>query len=454
MSAYGRVYRGLLMPAWETLVRRRATLEHLRALEQTQWASREALAGIQAASVERLIAHAYEHVPYYTDLFDDLGLRPADIRGPGDLEKLPALTRQAARAAGPRRRSTSAPLPTIQKRTGGSTGQPLTFEYETASESWRQAVRMRGYAWAGCLPGERTLHYWGRLQGQPHNTHWLKVAVDRGLRGEHVVDCGLRSEETLGETARWITHARPTAIVAYCHAAVDLARYINEHGLRTWKTIPVICCAEQLLPSDRKVLEAAFGPAVFESYGCREFMLIGMECAAHAGLHLSVENLIVELRVKNGAGSRAARPGEEGEVVITDLHNFGMPFIRYVTGDVAVRSDDETCACGRASPRLSSISGRVTDTLRRQDGSRVEGILFNVIFTELADAVRQFQVVQASDRSITLRLVLDPSFTEAHRSGIRARCRQYLGDLPLQIEEVQSIAEHANGKRQVVIAEA
>ena len=77
-----------------------------------------------------------------------------------------------------------------------------------------------------------------------------------------------------------------------------------------------------------------------------------------------------------------------------------------------------------------------------------------MIFTGLAKAVRQFQVVQAKDRSITLRLVPDETFTDMDREAIRARCREYLGQLPVRIEEVQTIAERANGKRQVVVVEA
>jgi phenylacetate-CoA ligase len=157
--------------------------------------------------------------------------------------------------------------------------------------------------------------------------------------------------------------------------------------------------------------------------------------------------------VKDGAGMRAARPGEAGEVVVTDLHNFGMPFIRYATGDLAVAAPETRCACGRAAPRLASVIGRVVDTLRGPNGSRVDGLLFSIIFTELAASVRQFQVVQAVDRSITLKLVADHAFTEADRLKIRLGCTKYLGDTPVRIEEVPEIAERANGKRRIVVVE-
>ena len=453
MSAYGTLYRRVMMPAWESLVRRRPTLRYLRELERTQWCTLEELQGLQSARLERLMLHAYEHVPYYAALFDEAGLRPRDVRTLRDLGRVPILTREAARRAGDRRRSTVPPFATILKRTGGSTGEPLTFGYETDSESWRQAIRLRAYGWTGWRPGERTLYFWGRHATDAIGVRSLKIAVDRGLRREHFLDCGARSDEVLQSVTRWIVHERPACIVSYCHAAVDLARYITDHRLKQWGTIPVVCCAEDLLPSDRETLVAAFGPDVFETYGCREFMLIASECEAHAGLHMSAENLVVELLVKDGESTRPARPGETGEVVVTDLHNFGMPFIRYATGDLAVAGAEGRCSCGRAAPRIEAVCGRVAETLRGVDGSRVDGILFSVLFTQLADTVRQFQVVQSADRSVTLSVVPDSGFTEAVRETIRARCRQYLGDVQVRIDEVPGIPDRANGKRQLVRVE-
>jgi phenylacetate-CoA ligase len=242
--------------------------------------------------------------------------------------------------------------------------------------------------------------------------------------------------------------------VSYCHAAVDLARYILTNRLRNWRTIPVICCAEELLAGERDVLSEAFGPEIFETYGCREVMLIATECNRHTGLHVSMENLVVEVIVRDGDKVRAARPGETGEVVVTDLHNFGMPFIRYATGDLAVVGPQERCPCGRALPRLAGVHGRVTETLRGENGSPVEGILFNIIFTEMADLVRQFQVVQSVDRSVTVKIVPSEKFRPEDRQRIRRRCSDYLGSTPVIVQEVAAIPDRQNGKRQLVVVEA
>ncbi|MGH2899756.1 MAG: phenylacetate--CoA ligase family protein, partial [Solirubrobacteraceae bacterium] len=169
-------------------------------------------------------------------------------------------------------------------------------------------------------------------------------------------------------------------MVAYASGAGALARFVNDRGLRTWDAFPVLTGAEGLVPHDRGAIEQAFGP-VFDTYGCREVMLIASECEAHDGLHTSMENLVTELVVREPDGTiRHARPGETGEVVVTDLHNLACPMIRYVNGDLAVARGDEPCRCGRGLVRIGPIEGRVTDTLYDGAGRAVGGLVFNILF--------------------------------------------------------------------------
>ena len=145
------------------------------------------------------------------------------------------------------------------------------------------------------------------------------------------------------------------------------------------------------------------------------------ECDAHAGLHMSMETLVVEVVVRDGHNgtSRAGTPGELGEVVVTDLTNHAMPFIRYANGDLAVAGDSGACPCGRALPRLASVEGRVTETLIDGSGARVNGLVFNVVIAHLAHAIRQFQVVQHKDRSVTLRVAPTSTFDANIEAALR-----------------------------------
>jgi phenylacetate-CoA ligase len=252
-----------------------------------------------------------------------------------------------------------------------------------------------------------------------------------------------------------VRRERPDALAGYAQALADLARFVNREGLRDWDTIPVIYGAERLWPHDRAELERAFGPAVFETYGCREFMLMGAECEVHDGLHESAENLIVEIVVRERDGAtRPARPGEKGEVAITDLHNLASPFIRYLTGDSAIAREPTPCACGRTLPRFGPVEGRITETLRDADGNPVEGIMFNILFLTLARHTRQFQVVQHADRRLTLRIVPAQDGLPADaESLIREFVGKHVHGVSLKIELVGEIPLTAAGKLRRVVVE-
>jgi phenylacetate-CoA ligase len=453
VDLYGSLFERVLWPLWEGGLRRRPTLRLWRALEASQWRPLAELEAQQAEALRHLADHARAHVPFYRELFERAGVGPGEIRAPADLRRLPILSAADLRGTGARRRSTVSPFPTISKSTGGSTGRPLEFGYDPLSEYWRLATKLRGYGWAGFRPGVRSLHFWGAL---PVRRSWgrrQKIALDHWLRREHYVDCGRRDDAVLEGVVRAIRRERPGAILCYAQAGAELARWINERSARTWGPILVLCGAEALTSPDRAALEEAFGPGVFETYGCREVMLIGAECPAHAGLHLSLENLVVELVVRDGSGERPARPGEVGEVVLTDLHNLGMPFIRYANGDLAVAAPPGRCACGRELPRLERVEGRVTETLRDGEGRRVNGLLFNIVLTALPTGARQWQAVQHRDGSVSLQIVPTGALDEALRGRILEATSRWLQGVPVRLETVAEIPPAPNGKRPLVRVE-
>jgi phenylacetate-CoA ligase len=157
--------------------------------------------------------------------------------------------------------------------------------------------------------------------------------------------------------------------------------------------------------------------------------------------------------VRERDGVRAARPGELGMVVVTDLHNRAMPFIRYANGDLAVAGPERRCPCGRALPRLASVEGRVTETLLDAGGRRVNGLVFNVVIAHLAPAIRQFQVVQGRDRAITVRVVPTSRFDEGVRRTLRETCDRTLPGTTVTIDLVEALPTGPAGKRQVVVVE-
>ena len=451
---YGRFFESVLLPLWEGGLRGRPTQTLVKQLERSQWRSLDEIEALRVGALRRLLRHAWLNVPFYRARFDAAGFHPEDVRATSDLARLPPLTRAQALESSADRKSRSAPLPTINKSTGGTTGEPMRFAYDEGSEVFRQAIKRRGWGWAGYRPGGPTLFYWPDPPN-PSLFQRLKIRADRRVRRERYFDCVHRGAEEMDAVVAAIRATPPLAIVCYSQAGADLARHVNARGLRQWKTIPILCCAERLSPADRAVIAEAFGPSVFETYGTREVMLIAAECEAHEGMHVSAENLIVEVVVPTSdGGERPARQGESGEVLVTDLHNLGMPLIRYAIGDRAVMAAEGTCRCGRTLPRIASLEGRVCDTLHDGQGANVSGIVFNVLFTRYAADVRQFQAVQRRDGAVLLKLVPNPGhLDEATRATILARTRELIPGVDVQTQVVDEIPPGRNGKRRVVIVE-
>jgi phenylacetate-CoA ligase len=119
-------------------------------------------------------------------------------------------------------------------------------------------------------------------------------------------------------------------------------------------------------------------------------------------MHLADDGLIVEV-VKDGA---SAKPGEEGEIVVTELYGELMPLIRYRTGDRGVLSE-RSCSCGLPFGVLERLSGRVTELLRCPDGSLIDPDLFHPILKSRPDlyaAIRQWRVAQADASTVRITL--------------------------------------------------
>jgi phenylacetate-CoA ligase len=197
---------------------------------------------------------------------------------------------------------------------------------------------------------------------------------------------------------------------------------------------------------ERSLVEDVFGCRVTNRYGCEEVSLIACECEEHRGLHVNMDTLHVEC-VRDG---KPAPAGETGAVVVTDLTNRGMPFIRYLVGDTA-RMAGEPCACGRSYPMIASLEGRVADYVRTPEGEYISGISLTENFAMVLDGVKQMQIVQ--DRIDHLRFRVVPCGEADLRGQIAALVRERFGDsMHHDIEYVRSIQSETSGKYRFCIS--
>ena len=418
---YGQLYRHLLLPLFDGVVKGRQTMAHWRNAEQNQWWTRERLEGLQLESLQRLIVHAATTCPYYSDDWDSRHLDVTRLSSLADFSAWPLLTRDVIRRHRLKLRTTSV-VKRMTKATGGSSGEPLQFDLDSGSNDRRTAMTYRGYGWAGAAPGTRQLYIWGTAVGKVPGWKRLKMELHHRFDRHFILSCFEFTPERMRQHFERMNRYRADVIVAYTNPLYEFARFLKRESLKPVSPKSIVVGAEKLHPFQRELIEEVFGAPVFETYGSREFMLIGAECEQHAGLHLSMENLLVEILNDDGTPTPH---GEEGNVVITDLFNYAMPFIRYVNGDRAVAGFD-MCPCGRGLPLLKKVVGRQLDTLTTPDGRKIPGEFFPHLIKEFP-AIRRFQVVQETLASITLKLVVDGGLTLTDRELLIGEVRKCAG---------------------------
>lgn len=442
---YERAFRRILFPLYESGLRGRSTLRYLAEYERNQWLSEDEIARLRWDKLKRLIEHCHREVPYYQRRWREIGMTPDDILTPADYAKLPLLTKADIRANFEDLIAPSQRAGLLYKATGGSTGEPLRFGYTRESNDRRIAVMWRGYAWAGARMGRRTLYLWGGAVGEPHRAQLLKDRLYHAAFARRMLDSFPMSEANMAGYADAIDAYRPEVIVAYVGPLVRLSEWLLATKRRVHRPESILGGAEALLDHQRETIERAFGAPAYNTYGCREFMLIASECERRDGLHVNADHLFVETVPADRGASAPA------DVVITDLHNYGMPFIRYQNGDLATPGAG-ACACGRGLPRLARVDGRKLDAIRTRDGHILPGEFFPHMLKDIA-GLRRFQVVQDSLDALDISIVRGAGFDESGLDYARREIAKVVGDsVDVRFHFVDDIPTSANGKFRVTIS--
>jgi phenylacetate-CoA ligase len=294
----------------------------------------------------------------------------------------------------------------------------------------------------------RSVHVWAADHTPVSRAQAFKRRVHLALQRRVYFDAFRQfSDAERAACCDLINRVRPDAIVGYGGMLVDLARYARDHGALAWKARTMVNAAEGLQPGQRELLEKHLVEEVFLSYGSREFMSIGMECARHDGYHLATDNLLVEVVDEHGT---PVPPGVEGRILVTDFHNAATPFVRYDIGDLGVMAPDEPCGCGLPFPRLARVDGRLQDMIHTPRGSLTA--LYVTYTMRQFDWIDGYQVVQDSRTRILVRLLTTVPLSAERLAPVTAMLREKLGDMTIDYERVGTLTRRTGGKVDLVIS--
>jgi phenylacetate-CoA ligase len=435
---YAKLLNSVLLPLQSSIKRRKyAPFRHF--VEESQWWTREKLEAFQFEELRKVLRIAFDSVPFYQKRYAEAGVRLDDIQTPADLRRLPVLERDDVKRFKNELCSTTYTGKLLPHSTGGSTGTPVQFFRTPESYDWRTAVTDRSYAWTGAILGERVLYLWSAATGQPSPWKRLKLKTFQWVRNEIMIDSFHRSGDFWAEVACTIQKVQPTAIVGYSSHIDELCMFARERGLTLSGIRGAISAAEPVYPDQHKSVQEVLGCQLYNSYGSREFMSIAVECGL-GGFHVNMENIFLE----------NADEGVSSDLLVTDLHNYAMPFIRYRIGDTGLLSWDQ-CACGRGLIGLAALEGKTVDQLQTPSGGKVSGVLVRHVLKDVAE-VRQYQAEQTDYDRIVLRVVLQRPLSNGSREYLNTEFRKAIGSrLRLEIEETSEIPRSASGKLRSVI---
>lgn len=438
---------GLTGSSIPRLVRQYLELEHR---------SPEELDRLQRGKRERLVAHAVEHVPYYRERLRGSRLASSGRVDLGRWAEIPILTKSELRAHLDELQSNDIRSRRVHERfTSGSTGIPAVLFQDR--HYWQRNVANKLYfkvTLGEQQLGEPELRLWSSVpellgRSRPLTTRlrdWLYHRSD-------FYNLRMTTEDMDRFAMEWNRHL-PGWVEGYAKALFEFAKHVSERDLRLHPPKGVIASAETLYPFMRRTMEAAFGAPVFNRYGSREVGDIACSCSAQEGLHVSVWNNFVEILDRE---LNPVEPGKLGKVYVTNLNNYCMPLIRYEIGDVATWSDSSRCSCGRQTPLLGSVEGRVVNAFKTRDGSFLSGAYFLILVHSVLgrEHISQLQVVQKDYERIRIRFVPGPSQDWGDRKEtIRREVLEVLGPgCQVEWERVDELPPLESGKHLLSVCE-
>ena len=406
----------------------------------------------QDRRLQSIVRHAYETVPYYRRTMDEIGLRPGDFQTVADLAKLPLLNDATVRQDPDQFASSSYDDRT--RRTYLSSGSlshvRKKIYWDDASILCTVARSERDRAVLAKLSGR----VWRRRQLLIMPPTGIGVAIigrtDAQTWARHLVRrYDLSAEEPFEALVARLNDVRPHVVISYGSYADHFFRYLADGDVGV--ALPCVWRygGDTLSPGGRELIEGTFGCPVLSTYQTVEMGRIGFQCEQRQGFHLNID--LCAVRVVDGDGCDLP-PGEDGEIVTSNLHNRAMVLLNQRLGDWGALAG-KPCPCGRTLPLLERLHGRKSEAIALGDGRIVSSLTVNSIFRQELRTSFKSQIVHSAPGHIRWRIVPFAGIDRDDlRSAVIARGKEALGeDVRVEVEFVADIPPTPAGKYPLVV---
>ncbi len=386
---------------------------------------------LQNKKLRAIIKHSYNYVPYYHKLFSENRLRPDDIKTIDDLDKIPISNKNDIKDS-PLEETVAANIDLSKcrtLRTSGTTGTPLSIYMEKKAMLIHQLQIFRWQLSCGDKMTNRHMAI---------GASWLRTHPIQNIgifKTKHV-----SAFDSLETQIEKIGKFDPKTIIAYPSCVRILAKEIKDRDIQGINIHLIFTGGERLDEYTRKLTREAFDAETFNSYGASEVGGICRECVKRTGYHISGDSVLVEI-IRD---CERVSTGEEGEITVTNLTNYAMPFIRYNMKDLGILMEDE-CSCGSPFPLMRITQGRKSDIVQLPDGRVIPALTVYGGLSQI-QGIKQLQVIQETIDHFTVKIMKESKFTDATYEEVKRNLKQKLGDVKIEVLIVDSIPREHSGK--------
>lgn len=434
--------------AWPALPNRteRAVLALLFQLEGSQWWPAQTLLAAQLRQLQQLIDHSARTVPFYRERLAPVVNLPTGELTLERFGQVPVLGRAEAQAAGEALLSCAAPEDhgrVSAFHTSGSSGRPLQGWRTELAPLINTAVGLRYHLWHRRDLGARNL-----------SIRYLETGADAAPPRSwapifptgpgYVLDM-TDPEDVLLER---VLQINPDYLQLHPATLDGLIRRARRLG-RVPRSLREVRTYGEVVDHDlRSLCREAWGVPLCDNYSAEESGIVALQCPSGGNYHVQSESVLVE--VLDPAG-RPCPPGGTGRVVVTSLHNFAFPLIRYDLEDLA--EVGPPCACGRGLPALANLRGRVRNLVTLPDGRRLHPAL-HAERIMAAGPIEKYQLVQTSLDEIEVRLVTTRPLERVQEERLSEHFSAALRhDFRYRFVYLEAIPRHGSGKHEVFRSE-
>lgn len=382
---------------------------YLPAAYKNQFLPLKTLRTLQEKRLKYLVNYAFRNTPLYKAKFKAAGITPSDISTLEDITKIPVVTKEEIKAVFPDGIVTPgfSESNCRVERTSGTSGSILKILFNYEAWNRLKGVALRNYFAHGIRPWHKFCIICGSV------AEYESVSASPFSRTVGVLE---KDSESLASDIKAVN---PHIIGGHPSTLVGLCKAVEKDDITGIAPSIVLIGGEVAYPAWRKYIEKIFETPAINKYGAAEINSIAWECS-HGSMHIDADSVIVEF-VKGG---QHVAPGERGEVVVTNLWNVAMPFIRYRLGDLAVPSD-ERCSCGRGLPLIKELEGRFDDVVVLPSGGLVPCTRISALFHSTPQ-VSEFGIIQDSPSHVVVRIVPQNGFTDEVENTLRNRMQNVL----------------------------